>query len=95
MSDATLLITERFAALWAWEMLLLRGIWRFRAEFSKLINTKSIGNCEACFEVSGGGGGDVLSSGFNSERAVNTRAPFGWATADEVKEISIGGRAII
>ena len=37
----------------------------------------------------------MLSLGFEFEGTVDERAPFGWASADEVKEVMIGCGAII
>ena len=43
----------------------------------------------------GGGGGGVLSLGFEFESTVDKRAPLGWAGADKIEKIVVGGGTIV
>ena len=45
--------------------------------------------------MSVGGGGNVLSLGFEFESTVDKRAPFGWAGADQIEKIVISRGAIV
>ena len=42
-----------------------------------------------------GGGGDVLSLGFEFEGTIDKSAPFGWATANNIEQIMIGCGAVV
>ena len=42
-----------------------------------------------------GGGGHVLSLGFEFQSMVDKRAPFGWAGSDKIEKFVISGGAIV
>ena len=94
MCDATFLVTESNATVGARELQLQR-FWRWRAKIFEFVNSKCVEHIETIIEMSVGGGGNVLSLGFEFEGTVDKRAPFGCAITDNFEKIMIGCGAIV
>ena len=88
------MVSESSATFWARE-LQLRWLWRWWAEVVKFVDPKSVEHLETVLERPVGGGGNVLHLGLKFERKVVERAPFGWAAADVVEKIVVGGGAVV
>ena len=67
----------------------LRRFWRIWAEILWLINSKSIKDFEAIFDVFVGNSSVVLPQGIEFEGTVDKRAPLGREAADEIKHVRI------